>query len=120
MELTFHSVDSEGNKAIYRTSYTCNGSTYTFSDKTQPNTTIALGIYKDTVEFKRSGDVQMEMSFSLHQMTKGKYENALGLRFDLQVKTKELLQEKNKLFIEYDLYVMGDMVSSHKIWVLFH
>lgn len=120
MELLFHSLDSNENKVFFRSNYERNGNTYVFPDKTDKGTSIILTIKNSEILFERKGNTNMQLLLSKDNMTLGHYENNLGLKFEFYVKTNNLKIEPQKIEMEYSLYVDDDMLSTHKIWVLFH
>lgn len=119
MELTFHSLDSANNKVFYRTTFNKVDNTLIFLDKTTENTTIYLTIEKDILLFERKGNINMRLVLNLEEPTEGKYESSIGLSFDFITKTKKLKISENRIEMEYALYVEGDEISIHKIWISF-
>ena len=116
--ITFHSVDSDGNKIIFSENYSRKDNVIIFNDKTCPNTQIEITINDDmSVLFRRIGDTNMLLPLSLGERKIGHYSNKLGLEFDMIVLTTKLVIESNKLTIEYDLNV-EDIKQHHKLWIL--
>ena len=116
--ITFHSVDSDGNKVIFSENYSRKDNKIIFNDKTCSNTEIEITINDDmSVLFCRRGDTNMYLPLSLGEKKIGHYRNSLGLEFDMIVFTTKLIIESNKLTIEYDLNV-EDIKQHHKLWIL--
>lgn len=116
--ITFHSVDSDGNKVIFNENYSRKDNKIIFNDKTCSNTEIEITINDDmSVLFCRRGDTNMYLPLSLGEKKIGHYRNSLGLEFDMIVFTTKLIIESNKLTIEYDLNV-EDIKQHHKLWIL--
>ena len=116
--ITFHSVDSDGNKVIFTENFTRKDNKIIFNDKTCPNTQIELTINDDmSVLFRRIGETNMILPLSLGERKIGHYRNSLGLEFDMVVLTTKLIINSNKITIEYDLDV-EDIKQHHKLWIL--
>ena len=116
--ITFHSVDSDGNKVIFSENYIKKDNIIIFNGKTCPNTEIELTINDDiSVLFSRRGDINMVLPLSLGERKIGHYKNSLGLEFDMIVFTTKLIVNSNKITIEYDLTV-EDIKQHHKLWIL--
>lgn len=120
MELMFHSLDSNDNKVFFRASYEIKNNTYVFQDKTDKGTTIYLTINDNEILFERKGNTNMQLLLSDNTLTGGHYENNVGLKFDFGVKTTSIKIESKKLEMEYSLFLDGNILSTHKIWVLFN
>lgn len=118
--ITFHSLDSDGNKVVFTENYTRKDNLIIFNDKSAPNTQIELKINDDlSILFCRKGDIDMSLPLSLKETKIGHYKNSMGLEFDLKVYTTVLRIENNKITIEYDLEV-DTFKQHHKIWILIH
>lgn len=118
--ITFHSIDSDGNKVIFTEKYIKKDNIIIFNDKSAPNTQIELTINDDlSLLFCRKGDIDMYLPLAYKELKIGHYKNSMGLEFDLKVYTTSLRIEKNKISIEYDLEV-ETIKQHHKIWILIH
>ena len=116
--VTFHSVDSDGNKVIFSENFTRKDNRIIFNDKTRPNTQIELTINDDmSVLFERRGNINMCLPLSLGEKTIGHYKNSMGLEFEMVLITTKLIVNSNKITIEYDL-VVEDVKQHHKLWIL--
>lgn len=117
MELVFYSLDNDNNKVFFRSDYLKNGNEIIFEDKSVENTKIYLTIMKDSLVFERKGSTSMHMVLKEGIETSGSYNSSTGLFFDFTVKTKILSIKDNRIEIEYSLFVLGDEMSHHKIWI---
>ena len=120
MDLTFYSIDSNNDKVLYHTSYIKSENTIIFDDKSVLNTKIYLTIKDDKVLFERKGNVIMYILLDLDKITFCHYENEMGLKFDFSVKTTNLVLKNNKIEMAYQLFLENDMISNHKITIIFH
>ena len=62
----------------------------------------------------------MYMLFDLNNITNGSYENNEGLEFNFEIKTSKIEVLKNKIRIDYSMIMDGEMLSSHKLSLLFN
>ena len=120
MNLTFYSKDSNDNKVLFTTSYIKDDNEVIFNDESVSNTTIYLIINNDSIIFKRKGSILMDITIKKDLTTKCHYENEMGLSFDFLVKTKSLLIREKRIEMEYSLFLDGDIISTHKITIIFH
>lgn len=120
MIVTFHSIDNENEKVFFKTKGEQKENSIFFKDESMPNTTIELKIEASSVELIRSGDYNTNMLFQKNKKTKAYYRNNLGLEFDFYVETKVLDIKKNKISIEYNMFLFEEEISTHKIWILLH
>lgn len=120
MKLTFHSIDDENNKIIYKSDYVKNNNTIIFDDKSVENTKVYLEINNDNIIFERKGNINMKINLTLNKKTEGYYQNDIGLDFKFYIVTNKIENNKNKITIEYSMYLDEDLMSTHKIWILFH
>ena len=120
MELVFHSLDDRGEKVLFRTAYQIKDNKIIFDDKSTEGTKVEITL-GNPLRFKRAGNVSMEMLFSLNQKTKGYYKShEVGFDFDFEVLTDKLIVDNNRISIEYTMFLYGERLSSHKIWILLH
>ena len=120
MVITFHSIDNEGNKVFYKSEAKIYDSYIEFDDKTSNNTIIKLSYTASSINIERIGDVNMKLLLLQGKITTSSYSNNMGLKFDFKVKTNELLVKENKLFANYELILDENVISSHKIWIIFN
>ena len=120
MMLTFHSIDDENNKIIFKSEYKKNNNIIIFEDKSVENTMIFLTINEDNIIFERKGNINMKLILHKNIKTQGYYQNELGLDFKFNIITSKLEYNKNKINIGYSMYLDEDLISTHKIWILFH
>lgn len=120
MILTFHSLDSDSNKVFFKSEYEIIDGKYIFDDKSVKNTRIIMKINDDnTIIFKRIGDINMEMLLDVNNNTLCKYKNEMGLEFELIISTNSVKITGKKVEIDYDSKIY-DVISNHKIWILFN
>ena len=120
MLLSFRSLDSFDNEISYKAEYQKNDNTYVFDDLSAENTKTFLTIDGDVVRIKRTGDTESEFTFSENLKLPGYYKNNLGVNAELSIFTKKINIKSDKIYLEYDLILDDDVISSHKIWILFH
>lgn len=120
MILTFHSVDSNDNKIIYKTEYKKENNVIIFKDKSMENTEIHLIVDNDSIIFQRIGDNEMNLMLMYNQKTTGYYKNNMGLEFEFEAYTISLTITTKKISIEYTMFLEDNPISTHKIWILFH
>lgn len=120
MYLTFKSLDSFGNEIKYETEYKRIENGYIFDDLSVENTTTTLYIKDGNITIERNGDTLSKFNFIINNKTPGFYKNNAGLEINLDIFTKKINLLADKLYLEYDLIVEDDVISSHKIWILFH
>lgn len=120
MIITFHSLDNEGNKVFFKSEAEIIGKYFIFDDKSQENTKIKLMYDTSSINIERIGNTNMKINLSLDEITNSKYSNSLGLKFDFKVKTNELDIKSNKLYAMYDLILDENVISTHKIWIIFN
>ncbi len=119
MNITFYSLDSLDNKIFFKEKGMFDKNILIFNDKSVENTKIYLTINDNDIILDRVGNVKMHMHFIRNTETTGFYENELGLQFKMNILTSKLIIKANKVEIEYSLILDGNMLSSHKIWILF-
>lgn len=119
MNVTFYSLDSLDNKIFFKEKGILDKNILIFNDKSAQSTKIYLTINEDNIILDRVGNIKMHMHFIRNIETAGYYENELGLEFKMNILTSKLIIKTNKIEIEYSLFLDGNMLSSHKIWILF-
>ena len=120
MNLTFYSKDSNDNKVLFTASYIKDDNEIIFNDESTKNTTIYLTINNDSIIFKRKGNINMDITIKNDLISKCHYENEMGLSFDFLVKTNYLVINEKRIEMEYSLCGDGDIISTHKIKIIFH
>ncbi len=120
MKVNFLSFDENNNKIYFTSDYVKDDNKIVFLDKSTLNTEIHLQIKDKEVVLERIGSTNMQMIFNLKKLTKGFYNNDLGLEFNFQIKCYKLLCRDNKLNVEYDLIMEDGQKHGHKIALLFN
>ena len=120
MKVSFISIDDENNKINFSTDVTLLDNKYTFIDKTTPNTNIEIEVLGECVRLTRTGDTTMYMLYDLKNITSGSYENVEGLEFSFEIKTTKLEIQKTKIRIDYSMIMDKQVLSSHKLSLLFN
>lgn len=119
MKVTFHSLDNDGNKVFFKSDAKNVDSYIEFIDKSTENTSIRLKYDTSSIIIERVGNINMVLNLELNKTTGCMYKDNLGLELDLEIKTNELEVKNNKLYANYDLILDKNVISSHKIWILF-
>lgn len=118
MKIHFYSF-SDGEKIDFISECSYENNTYFFKDQTDLGTTISFKVLDEhRIEFKRSGHTITTIIFDKFNITKAFYDNNEGLAFNFNVKTNRLDLEINKIVVEYDLILDGEIQSSIKIYLL--
>ena len=117
MELVFYSLDNDNNKVFFRANYEKINNQIVFPDKATENTMIYLTINEDSLIFERKGNTSMTMTLKENIETFGHYESSAGLFFDFSIVTKKLMVLEKRIEIEYTLFILGDVIGTHKIWI---
>ena len=86
-----------------------------FDDKTYEDTKIRVLFKGNGIEFIREGKVNNQMLFKLNEYTKASYSSDIGLVFDYEILTKEIMIKDNKIKIVYDYFMDKEKISSVKI-----
>ena len=120
MKVSFISIDDEKNKISFSTETIKSDNRYTFQDKTSQNTMIEIEVLEPCVRLTRTGDISMYMLFDLNNITSGSYENKEGLEFEFEIKTDKLEVQNSKIRIDYSMIMDNQVLSSHKLSLLFN
>ena len=120
MKVSFISIDDENNKINFSTEVTKVDNIYRFIDKTTNNTTIEIEVLGNSVRLTRIGDITMYMLYDINNITSGSYENVEGLEFNFEIKTTKLEVQNNKIRIDYSMIMDKQVMSSHKLSLLFN
>lgn len=120
MKITFHSINSENNKICFTSDGYYENDVLVFEDKSISNTKIYLNISSSFIEFQRKGEIEMYLKIIKNQKTAGYYKNSIGLDFEFEVNTKEVIIKNNKILLEYSLILDNEEISTHKILILLH
>ena len=120
MKVSFISIDDEKNKINFSTEVIKIDNKYTFDDKTTKNTKIEIEVLGKCVRLIRTGDITMYMLYDLENITSGSYENSEGLEFNFEIKTTKIEIEKSKIRIDYSMIMDKQVLSSHKLSLLFN
>ena len=118
MLLSFLSFDDQKNKTSFQSDAIQTENSIEFEDKSAKDTRIRITILEDSFLLERRGFIEMQMHFCLDKATQGIYKNKDGLEFDFEVHTKRLTIEKNKLKVNYDMVMDGEILSSHTFQVV--
>ena len=120
MFLTFKSIDNEGNEIKFQTEYEKLDNKYIFDDLSVENTKVELMMNEENVIINRFGDTESKFVFIQGINTLAFYKNSLGLELKMNIFTKKIIIKSKQLYLEYELILDSDVISSHKIWILFH
>ena len=120
MKVSFLSMDDNDNKVSFVTDVIKKDNRYLFNDLSTTNTQIEIEILGSNIRLVRTGDITMYMLFDVNFYTSGSYRNSEGLSFDFDIKTTRLDILSNKIRIDYDMILEKEILSSHKISLLFN
>ena len=120
MKVTFLSIDDQKNKVYFESEASKKDGEFIFLDKTSIDTTIELSILTDEVKFVRTGKINSVMKFKENKITKGYYQNDMGLEFDFDIHCPKLSIEEKRIVIFYTLILDEYMKTNHKISLLFN
>ena len=120
MKVSFISIDDENNRINFSTDVQVDGNKYSFIDKTTSNTNIEIEVIGENVRLTRTGDVTMYMLYDIKNITSGSYENNEGLEFNFEIKTTKLEVSKSRIRIDYSMLMEKEVLSSHKLSLLFN
>ena len=120
MKVSFLSIDDENNKINFSTEVTHVDNRYIFVDKTTENTIIEIEVLGECVRLTRTGNVTMYMLYDINNLTCGSYENKEGLEFEFEIQTTKLEIQKSKIRIDYSMIMDKQVMSSHKLSLLFN
>ena len=120
MKVSFISIDDEKNKINFTTDVIYIDNKYTFTDKTTENTVIEIEVLGECIRLTRTGDVSMYMLYDLNNITSGSYENKEGLEFSFEIQTTKLEIQNSKIRIDYSMIMDKQVMSSHKLSLLFN
>jgi uncharacterized beta-barrel protein YwiB (DUF1934 family) len=120
VKVSFISIDDEKNKISFNTEVSVIDNKYVFTDVTTPNTTIEIEVLGECVRLTRTGDTTMYMLYDTNNITNGSYENIEGLEFNFEIKTTKIEIHKSKIRIDYSMIMDKQVLSSHKLSLLFN
>jgi uncharacterized beta-barrel protein YwiB (DUF1934 family) len=120
MRVSFISLDEENNKVSFQSEVIKIDNVYKFKDESTTNTYIELEEIGSCFRLTRTGDINMYMLFDLNNITSGSYENKEGLEFNFEIKTSKIEVIKNKIRIDYSMIMDKQVLSSHKLSLLFN
>lgn len=87
------------------------------------NTTTTLKLEDKKVTLLRTGSTKLKQTFVLGEITHGVYETPYG-NFEMQVDPKdvrvELLADKGKIYLHYDLDMAGEKIEDQKLNIMFY
>lgn len=118
MKVFFYSVDDENNKISYNSEAHYDKNMIIFDDKTYENTKVYLQILNDKVIINRKGMISMNLELAFNKKTKGYYQNEMGLEFEFIADCNYLTISDKRIDASYSMILDGQVLSSHKIWII--
>ncbi|SES85172.1 DUF1934 domain-containing protein [Anaerobranca gottschalkii] len=87
------------------------------------NTTTTLKLEKDKVTLIRTGSTTLRQVFKAGEITTGVYQTPYG-NFALEVDAKEvkveLIKDKGKITLQYDLIIAGEKIEDQKLNIFYY
>ncbi|QNO15119.1 DUF1934 domain-containing protein [Alkalicella caledoniensis] len=87
------------------------------------NTTTTLKLEDNKVTLLRSGYTKLKQVFVLGEITRSHYVTQYG-SFEIEVDAKdirvELLSDKGKIYLNYDLNMAGEKIEDQKLNIMFY
>jgi uncharacterized beta-barrel protein YwiB (DUF1934 family) len=87
------------------------------------NTTTTLKLEKDKVTLIRTGSTTLRQVFKAGEITTGTYQTPYG-NFPLEVDAKEvkveLIKDKGKITLQYDLIIAGEKIEDQKLNIFYY
>ena len=117
MELVFYSLDNDNNKVFFRANYEKINNQIIFPNNTTKNTIIYLTINENSLLFQLKGNTTITMTLKENIERVGHYEGSGSLFFDVSIVTKILMVSDKRIEIEYTLFILGDVIGTHTIWI---
>ena len=75
------------------------------------NNTNYIVFHKDIIEYYKKGNIEMKYKFDIDNTTKGDY-TLSGYKLEFDIITRKIINENNKLVIQFDLYQDKDLVNN--------
>ena len=117
MKLKFQSSNNDADLVEFEAQYISENNKIIFDDLSIENTKIIIDILDEfNVNFKRVGNINMEILFSLNNDKIASYSNNLGVSFDFNVFTNKLVIKNDQIIVEYESNIM-DFKQKHKIFI---
>lgn len=117
MKLKFQSSNNDADLVEFETQYISENNKIIFDDLSIENTKIIIDILDEfNVNFKRVGNINMDILFSLNNDKIASYSNNLGVSFDFNVFTNKLVIKNDQIIVEYESNIM-DFKQKHKIFI---
>lgn len=117
MKLKFQSSNNDADLVEFEAQYISENNKIIFDDLSIENTKIIIDILDEfNVNFKRVGNINMDILFSLNNDKIASYSNNLGVSFDFNVFTNELVIKNDQIIVEYESNIM-DFKQKHKIFI---
>lgn len=117
MKLKFQSSNNDADLVEFEAQYISENNKIIFDDLSIENTKIIIDILDEfNVNFKRVGNINMDILFSLNNDKIASYSNNLGVSFDFNVFTNKLVVKNDQIIVEYESNIM-DYKQKHKIFI---
>lgn len=117
MKLKFQSSNNDTDLVEFEAQYISENNKIIFDDLSIENTKIIIDILDEfNVNFKRVGNINMDILFSLNNDKIASYSNNLGVSFDFNVFTNKLVIKNDQIIVEYESNIM-DFKQKHKIFI---
>lgn len=117
MKLKFQSSNNDADLVEFEAQYISENNKIIFDDLSIENTKIIIDILDEfNVNFKRVGNINMDILFSLNNDKIASYSNNLGVSFDFNVFTNKLVIKNDQIIVEYESNIM-DFKQKHKIFI---
>lgn len=117
MKLKFQSSNNDADLVEFEAQYISENNKIIFDDLSIENTKIIIDILDEfNVNFKRVGNINMDILFSLNNDKIASYSNNLGVSFDFNVFTNRLVIKNDQIIVEYESNIM-DFKQKHKIFI---
>ncbi len=118
MKIKFISI-CEDATIEYTSNLEMKNNTLIFKDQSIENTTVLIEVINENELFlERFGDTNMIFHALLGELTSGEYANKMGLSFQFQIFTKEILFQKGKISFKYDYFIEKEFQNTYEICLL--
>ena len=77
-------------------------------------TKVKLTFRDDTMQLLRTGEMITNLSFHVHEQTKGSITSQYGV-MDLEVYTHKYIRKENIIAVEYDILTAGEVASRFRM-----
>lgn len=122
MKVHFYSKSSDFEVDFISEAEIIEGNAFDFKDESIENTRIVMIPYEEerTLRFRRYGDTFMDIVYSMGGVTRGYYKNNMGLEFEFDANTLYVDIKKDKIEVEYELYINGELNNHTNLIVEFN